>query len=72
MAEEKKQEKTIHINSEKSFIPNEYEDYGFYFFFERLGHQYELPWYKKVFSYGGARDLIRKVQCEQNVEKLLE
>jgi hypothetical protein len=59
------------INSDKNFEPNEYEDYGYYFFPERFGKIYTAPWYT-FFTYSGSRELLRKAQCEANVKDCLE
>lgn len=61
-----------HVNSEKDFHPNEYEDYGYFFYPERFGKTFIIPWYEKAFTISGSRDNIRKAQCEENVKKALE
>ena len=60
-----------HLNSDKSFQPSVDEDYGYFFFPERLGKIYTAPWFNK-FTFSGSRENIRKKMCEANVKNALE
>lgn len=67
-----KDENPAYLNSSKNFKPNEYEDYGAFFYSERFGNQPKHSWYDKLFSYGASRELLQKNLCEQNVQKCVE
>ena len=74
MEEDKNSEppKSAFINADKDFTPKEHEDYGYFFFPERFGKKFEIPWYMKALTFSGSRDILRKAQCEQSVLKSLE
>ena len=70
-SDEPKTKTTEHINSEKSFVPTDYEDYGYFFYPERLGKIYKPAWYSMLL-FGESRGNIRKAMCENNVKDALE
>jgi hypothetical protein len=61
-----------HINAEKNFTPNEYEDYGYFFYHDRLNLKHYIPWHKRFLTFAGSRENIRKLQCESNVKSCIE
>lgn len=70
--DEKSDSDKQYLNIFKDFRPTSTEDYGYFFYPQRFGCVREPEWYEKYFSYGVSRELIKKSQCEQNVQKAIE
>jgi hypothetical protein len=58
----KTQASTEHVNAEKNFTPNDYEDYGYYLYHNRLNSVHHTPWYKRLLTFAGSRENMRKTQ----------
>jgi hypothetical protein len=65
-------ENPAYLNSSKNFNPTKTEDYGAFFYSERLGNVAKTNWYDKFISYGASREVLQKNLCEQNVQKCIE
>ncbi len=61
-----------YLNSTKDFRPTKFEDFGYFFYPQRFGNVHKSSWYEKMISYSESRDLIKRKQCEYNVEKAIE
>lgn len=59
----------LYTNSKKNWKPNKFEDWGYFFYPERLGNAYKPSWYEKLFSTTGTTDTVNKVTCEKNLQK---
>ena len=62
----------LYNNSKKDFKPNNFEDFGYFFYPERFGSVYTPNWYDKLFSLTGTTDSVNKVTCEKNVQSAIE
>lgn len=66
-----------YINLLKDNQPTQLEDYGYYFFPERFGKQYNLTLPQRIFQLtipfdSASRDLARKLECEQYIVKSIQ
>lgn len=62
----------LYTNSKKDFKPNKFEDFGYFFYPERLGNVYKPAWYEKLVATTGTTDAVNKLTCEKNVQKAIE
>lgn len=66
-----------YLNSAKDCQPTELEDYGYYFFPERFGHERIITIPQRIFQLSipfdyASRDLARKIECEKYVVKSVQ
>ena len=61
-----------YLNAKKSFRPNNYEDFGYFFYPERFNSTYKQAWYDKLIAWSGTSDAVNKITCEKNIQNALE
>jgi hypothetical protein len=67
----------LYTNSLKNCQPTALEDYGYYFFPERLGREHKITILQRILQMTlpfdtVTRDMARKLQCEQYIVKSIE